>query len=953
MKKNKYLLAALLVGLSMGFAKSTLNEATPAGVKLDGELKRWHKVTLTCDGPNTSEDNAANPFMNYRCEAVFTHSSGSKFTVPGYYAACDDPTSGCNSGNKWKIHFSPNLTGNWSYTLNFKTGSKVAVNGGGLTADFFDGKTGDFTIAESDKVGRDFRAADKGQLKYVGEHYLRFSGTGGNTPNGKYFVKAGADSPENMLAYNDFDATPNRGNLRKSWQPHQQDYKASEASIYTWGSGKGTELLGCINYLSTKGVNAFSFLTFSLGGDDENVFPHLMKVTEATYNGYNDAQQWSNGVHHDRFDVSKLAQWERIFEYADTKGMFMHFKTFENENDNLMDGDNFGDERKIYYRELIARFGHHMALNWNLTEETTLKEAVIKQTLAYLKSTDPYGHHRVLHTFPNEKTLRYTPLLGNKSELTGVSLQTDKAAVHKEVIEWINKSDNAGKKWIVCNDEQGRFNIGVDQDGKDDKLVRQQVLWGTLMAGGMGVEYYYGYETVVTDLNAQTHRTRDLKYTQSGHALRFFETYVVDKIAQMSSSDNVTADNTDYVLSKAGEIYVVYRPSGGTTAISLPSGTWKVQWYNPRNGGNLTAAASINNSLVAPDNNDWVALITNAGVTANQLPVVTFVNPSSNTQFFNGDDLGVTVNASDPDGTIANVKLFLNNTLVRQITGGTVFKWGKDNTTQIDNALLNLAIGTYEIKVIAEDNKGGKTEKTTTIEVTEKGLITITTINDTYLEGPTENNLNTEDLRVEAINRVIYLMFDISDVDFSTTLEQAQLELSVSTDGGSGTLNIYQVANGWDENSIDGTNKPAKLSNTIIATKSGNYTLENKYLFNVASANFTGSQISFAVEMVSGGNDVSFASKESNAATGPKLILRTKGITGVSTLEEQSKISVYPNPSETGVFHISQSISYEVFDLFGNLVLSAEGDTVDLANLTKGTYLLKSEGFIQKIVNQF
>ena len=34
-----------------------------------------------------------------------------------------------------------------------------------------------------------------------------------------------------------------------------------------------------------------------------------------------------------------------------------------------MDGGNLGPERILYYRELIARFGYHLALNWNLGEE--------------------------------------------------------------------------------------------------------------------------------------------------------------------------------------------------------------------------------------------------------------------------------------------------------------------------------------------------------------------------------------------------------------------------------------------------------------------------------------------------------------------------------------------------------------------------------------------------------
>ncbi|MFW2374927.1 MAG: DUF5060 domain-containing protein, partial [Cellulophaga baltica] len=42
---------------------------------LDGELKRWHKVSLTFNGPNTNETATPNPFSDYRLEVVFTHTA--------------------------------------------------------------------------------------------------------------------------------------------------------------------------------------------------------------------------------------------------------------------------------------------------------------------------------------------------------------------------------------------------------------------------------------------------------------------------------------------------------------------------------------------------------------------------------------------------------------------------------------------------------------------------------------------------------------------------------------------------------------------------------------------------------------------------------------------------------------------------------------------------------------
>ena len=44
---------------------------------ISGELKQWHKVTLTLDGPFARErDSDPNPFTDYRLTVTFTHESG-------------------------------------------------------------------------------------------------------------------------------------------------------------------------------------------------------------------------------------------------------------------------------------------------------------------------------------------------------------------------------------------------------------------------------------------------------------------------------------------------------------------------------------------------------------------------------------------------------------------------------------------------------------------------------------------------------------------------------------------------------------------------------------------------------------------------------------------------------------------------------------------------------------
>ena len=61
-------------------------------VSITGELKQWHNVTLTLNGPFAREiDTDPNPFTDYRFDVRFVHESGSPdYTVPGYFAADGD-----------------------------------------------------------------------------------------------------------------------------------------------------------------------------------------------------------------------------------------------------------------------------------------------------------------------------------------------------------------------------------------------------------------------------------------------------------------------------------------------------------------------------------------------------------------------------------------------------------------------------------------------------------------------------------------------------------------------------------------------------------------------------------------------------------------------------------------------------------------------------------------------
>ena len=576
-------------------------------VSVTGELKKWHNVTLGVTGPSTSETASPNPFLDYRLQVTFTNGSRT-FVVPGYYAADGNAANtGATAGNQWRVHFVPDAEGIWTYSISFRSGPAVAIGDSAFDGSSVapDGATGSFQIGATDKSGADFRA--KGTLRHSGERYFRHLG------NGEYFLKGGADSPENFLAYFEFDQTT----AKHRYDAHAGDWMSGDP---VWAGNRGRHIIGALNYLASKGMNSVYFLTLNVGGDGNDVWP------------------WTSISERVRYDVSKLDQWEVVFSHMDQRGLAMHVVTQETENDQLLDGGALGTQRRLYYRELIARFGHHLGIVWNLGEENTNTDQQRRDFANYIRSLDPYDHPIAVHSYPWEQDIVLGPLVGF-GNLNAASVQTgDPTYVHADTIKWITRAAGSGHPWVVASDEIGPADVGVVPDSFDfnhDRL-RKEVLWGNLMAGGAGVEWYFGYAYPHNDLNMEDWRSRDNMWNLTRHALTFFRQYL--PFSQMSSNDSLTSNAGDFCLAAPGQIYAIYMPQGGTTDLDFgaSTSTFNVRWFNPRTGGGLYNGTVTSLSGPGPKSigappmeatSDWVALVSLAG--GPPLPSVPLPAPGS------------------------------------------------------------------------------------------------------------------------------------------------------------------------------------------------------------------------------------------------------------------------------------------------------------------------------------
>ena len=606
----KYL--SVLIPVLLFISCSTGNINT---IEIEGELKQWHKVSLLIPGPETSEYAEENPFLDYRLDVTF--SNGNKvYSVPGYYAA--DGRAGETSarkGNVWKVHFRPDETGTWNYRVSFLKGKSIAVMDGDVPSEAVagNGTEGSFEIEISDKTGPDFRS--QGRIINGGKGYFRIQGTD------EIWIKNGADSPENFLAYEEFDQTfrfgirselrdgeANPANQIHSYKPHLGDWKEGDP---TWQEGKGKGIIGAVNYLHDAGINSIYMLTMNIRGDGKDVWP---------YSDHNERY---------RFDCSKLDQWEVVFDHMESLGIMAHFVLQETENEVLLDGGYTGIQRRVYLRELAARFGHHLGVTWNIGEENGPAEwTPIGQThqqkvdmASYLRALIPWQSNIVLHTHSNDEhqDLYLVPMLG-QGIIDGPSMQiTNPMRVHERIRHWVEASEEAGERWVVCMDEIGHHSRGVmpDADDPGHDTVRKHCLWGSLMAGGAGVEWYFGYLYAHNDLDLEDFRSRDLWWKQSTIATGFIQQFPLE---EMSSHDELVDIPGAYCLARAGELYLLYLPSVTSPArlkMSLPS-PMQVHWFNPRNGGELLEGSVTElqgngeQILGAPPSDpelDWVVVI--------------------------------------------------------------------------------------------------------------------------------------------------------------------------------------------------------------------------------------------------------------------------------------------------------------------------------------------------------
>lgn len=538
------------------------------GYYIKGDLEKWKSISIDFKGPLANAfDNEPNPFLDYRLTITFKAPSGKIYIVPGFYNGNGE---GENSGNIWSARFSPDETGEWTFTSSFRQGEKIAVNTNekGESCSF-DGKKGTFNIKAANVNASGFYKL--GRLEFVGKHYYKFADSG-------YWIKGGTDSPEDFLAYEGFNNTPFSSHLYskhiKDWNPGDPD----------WESGKGKGIIGALNYLSENNVNSIYFLIMNIGGDGKNVWPFLSVVNR-------DGDLTNDNLH---YDIKKLLQWETVFSHAQNKGIFLHFVLNEAEemNKKELDDGTLGIERRLFYREMIARFSHNLALQWNICEEYNLQYKFspeqVKAFAEYIKNTDPYKHPiTVHHAYKVEEA--WSPFY-NDNLFSATSFQTRDI---NDIQVWRKNSTDANNPQVMCLDE---LFPDVASNANAERY-RRQYIWPIYFAGGQ-TELILDGLLGVDDFSINQQNWNYLWYVRKfmERNLPFWEMGPMDELLEGEAYfeeeykiRNSISKTISYgrVFAKKDEVYAIYLPCAKETGklnLTEVQGNFTQKWYNPRIG---------------------------------------------------------------------------------------------------------------------------------------------------------------------------------------------------------------------------------------------------------------------------------------------------------------------------------------------------------------------------------
>lgn len=415
------------------------------------------------------------------------------------------------------------------------------------------------------------------------------------------------------------------------------------------------------------------------------------------------------------------------------------------------------------------------------------------------------------------------------------------------------------------------------------------------------------------------------------------------------TGNNLTKHNTLAALKSSNSngwgVFNDYLYIKMVTRANVPDQSFNIKWnsqiswavLDTDGDGISDLQESINGTDPIP--NDPIP--NNPLLTISNTPPTVALDLSNGNTVLEGIPWVLTANVTANGNTISRLVLYVDGDSIRQ-ESSPPYEWGH-SSSPLQEELSGLSPGDHVLKIVLYTSTNERVETEATITVTEakgpyNGLIAIpgTLEGEEYDKGGEGVSFHDTDLE----NRGGQFRTDAVDIG--------------------ATSNGYTIGwtsiGEWLEYSVDVSETGDYLAEFVVASKNGG----GKIGLDVdGSVVLSGVSIPITNEWeiydsiteqlyLSQGTHVIRLNIENNGFNLDRVNFSRETVTG-SQSTDLSSLVIHPNPSHTGLFRLSQVITWQVYSSYGQLISSGKGNEIDINEQPVGIYIVKTINGMIKI----